>query len=111
VIASLGRGDVDHAIEEGAVGEFFHRASTGSGCMKYDAIEAVRELLGDSGDEGVVKPTMVSAIGGLPVPAAGPALAMPTMPNAALRSTVRLMLLRPARSVTEGIIDMSATLT
>jgi hypothetical protein len=49
-IDNLGRGDVDHAIEEGAVGEFFHRASTGSGCMKYDAIEAVPELLGDSGD-------------------------------------------------------------
>jgi len=45
--------------------------------------KAVSECSVTAVTQGVVTPNMVSAIGGLPVPAAGPALVMPTMPNAA----------------------------
>ena len=110
-IDNLGRGDVDHAIEEGAVGEFFHRASTGSGCMKYDAIEAVPELLGDSGDARRHYAKHGQRYRRLASAGCRPRAGHADDANAALRSTVRLMLLRPARSVTEGIIDMSATST
>ena len=61
--------------------------------------------------QGVVTPNIVRPIDGLPSSRRDRAAAMPAMAKAALRSTIRLTLLRPARSVIDGIIIMSETST
>jgi hypothetical protein len=61
--------------------------------------------------QGVVTPNIVRPIDALPSSRGAGAAVIPTIAKAALRSTIRLTLLRPAKSVIDGIITMSDTST
>jgi hypothetical protein len=61
--------------------------------------------------QGVETPNIVRPIDALPSSCGGGAPVIPTIAKVALRSTIRLTLLRPAKSLIDGIITMSDTST